>query len=151
MINKRSKIAAAQHNLEVKDLCGYDNRLAMNETEFGIWCNSKEGKTALATDTLGPRTVETKPLGAQIPYPGQIIPDAADVPDALKNICLKGRKKCKHLMWREIHNQDFLYNQKMLKEELAKLSKTEADIIDDAETREATKGYYSNNTTEQLF
>jgi COMPASS component SPP1 len=151
MINKRSKVAAQQPNLEIKDICGYDGRLAMNEAEFAMWCNTNEGKTALSTDTIGPRTAETKHLGAHIPYPGQVIPDAPDVMDALKSICLKGRKKCKHFSWRDLHNQDFLYNQKILKDELARLSKREADIVDDAETREATKGYHSNNTTEQLF
>jgi len=151
MINERAKRALKQPNLEYKDFCGYDNRLAMNEAEFSIWCNTPEGISALSTGEIGPRTEETKPLGAIIPHPSQVIPDAPKLPDALNNICLRNRKKCKHLNWRELHNHDFVYNKKILKDELDRLSKTEADIIDDAETREATKDYYSNNVTIQLF
>lgn len=151
MINKRAKLAALEPNLDVKDICGYDNRLAMNEAQFLRWSKTEEGKAALESGILGPRTAETKDIGAQIPYPNQIIPPAPEVSDALNNICLKARKKCKHFGWRDIHNEDFLFNQKNLKDELTKLTKKEEEIIDDAETREATKDYYAENTVEQLF
>jgi COMPASS component SPP1 len=151
MINKRAKIAVQQPNLEVKDICGYDNRLAFNEAQFARWAKTNEGKAALETGVLGPRTDETKDIGSIIPYPGQVIPQAPTVSDALNNICLKNRKKCKHLTWREVHNQDYVYNQKILKDELEKLSKLETEMIDDSETREATKDYYADNITIQLF
>jgi len=151
MMIQRAKIAAQQPNLEVKDICGYDNRLAMNEAQFARWCQSIEGKTALETGVLGPRTDEVKDINAHIPFPGQVIPEAPTVPDALNNICLKNRKKCKHLTWRELHNQDFMYQAKLLRDELDKLTKVEEEIIDDAETREATKDYYSDNVTIQMF
>ncbi|KAH8597930.1 hypothetical protein B0O99DRAFT_540053 [Bisporella sp. PMI_857] len=151
MINERAKKATQQPNLEIKDLCGYDNRLAMNEAEFAFWCNTTEGKTAFETGVLGPRTEETKSIGGIVSFPGQASPDAPKVSDALDNLCLRPRKKCKHLNWRELHNHDFVYNRKILRDELEKLSKAEAEIIDDAETREATKDYYSNNVTVQLF
>lgn len=152
MINKRSKLALQQPNLDNKDPCGYDNRLAMNEVQFAAWCNTKEGKTALEDGVIGPRTQETKHIGAHIIYPGQSLPEPVKVSDALDNICLRSRKKCQqHTQWREIHGNEFAYSQRVLKEELMKLSKTESEIIADAETREATKGYYSSNTTEQLF
>ena len=152
MINKRATLAALELKLDVKDICGYDNRLAMNEAQFFKYSKTEEGKAALGSGVLGPRTAETKAIGAHIPYPSQVIPTAPEVSDTLNNICLvKGRKKCKHYGWREIHNEDFLFSQKNLKDELAKLTKREDEIIEDAETREATKDYYAENTTEQHF
>jgi len=151
MINKRAKLASQVPNLDVKDMCGYDNRLAMNEAQFFRWQQTEEGKTAFETGGLGPRTAETKDIGGHVPYPNQVIPEAPDVPDALNNICVKPRKKCRHLGWREIHNEDFLYNQRNLREELQKLDKKEAQIVDEAETREATKDYDAQNTVQALF
>jgi len=40
---------------------------------------------------------------------------------------------------------------KLLRDKLDKLTIQEMEIIDDAETREATKDYYSDNVTIQLF
>lgn len=150
-VNERSKIAIKQSNLEVKDICGYDNRLAMNEAEFKDWFESEEGKAAFAAQKLGPRIDATKAIGAHVPYPGQVIAEALEVPDALANICLKPRKKCKHIGWRELHNQDFGVMQMNLREQLKKLTESEEEIIDDAETREATKDYYADNVTVQVF
>jgi COMPASS component SPP1 len=151
MINDRSKIAAKEPNLEVKDICGYDNRLAMNEEEFDEWFNSEEGKQAFATGKLGPRTAKTKEIGARVPYPGQVVPTPPKVSDALDNICLKQKRKCRHLNWLSIHGADFVTMQQNLKDEMKKLVEAEKEIIEDAELREATKGYYAENETIQLF
>lgn len=151
MIHERAKIAVTHPSLEIKGICGYDNRLAMNEAEFKDWFDSQEGQTAFTTGVLGPRTDETKGIGAHILYPGQIAHESPKVPDALHNICLKPQKKCKHVNWREIHNGDFIAMTRNLKEQLARLTEQEEEIIDDAETREATKDYYADNITIQLF
>ncbi|CAD6444447.1 22507518-6eea-42ef-86ce-b6e344c48e92 [Sclerotinia trifoliorum] len=151
MMNRRAKIAQEHPDVDVKEICGYDNRLALNEYEFGAWCASEEGKGYLATGVLGPRTEETKHIGETTPYPGQVIPDTGDLPDELKNLCIKPLKKCKHNGWRGNHAEQYAYATKTLTEELAKLSKQEASIIEDAETREATKDYNAENTVEQLF
>ncbi|QSZ36581.1 hypothetical protein DSL72_006461 [Monilinia vaccinii-corymbosi] len=151
MINRRAKIAQEHPDVDVKEICGYDNRLAFNEIEFGAWCESEEGKGYLATGILGPRTEETKHIGETTPYPGQVVPDSGDTPDELKNICIKPLKKCKHNGWRGNHAEQYAYATKTLMEELGRLSKQEASIIEDAETREATKDYNAENTVEQLF
>ncbi|RAL66020.1 hypothetical protein DID88_005681 [Monilinia fructigena] len=153
-LGSRPKLPVPEHhdpNVDAKEICGYDNRLALNESEFGIWCESEEGKGYLATGILGPRTEETKHIGETTPYPGQVIPDTGDTPDELKNLCIKPIKKCKHNGWRGNHAEQYAYATKTLMEELAKLSKQEASIIEDAETREATKDYNAENTVEQLF
>lgn len=151
MMNKRARIAQEHPDVDVKEICGYDNRLALNENEFGAWCESEEGKGYLATGVLGSRTEETKHIGATTPHPGQVVPDTGDLPDELKSLCLKLAKKCKHITWRSNHAEQYAYATKTLTEELSKLSKQEASIIEDAETREATKDYNAENTVEQLF
>ncbi|CZT03354.1 related to SPP1 Subunit of the COMPASS complex, which methylates histone H3 on lysine 4 [Rhynchosporium agropyri] len=151
MINERAKVASQQPSLDVKAICGYDDRLAMNEAEFNAWLESEEGQKAFESDVLGPRTEDTRGIGAHILYPGQVIPATAKIADALDNICLKPPKKCKHQNWREIHNGDFIAMQLILMEQLNRLTENEKEIIDDAETREATKDYYADNVTIQLF
>jgi COMPASS component SPP1 len=155
MVIDRAKIAAQHLKPDVKSICGYDNRLSFNELQFERWSKTVEGKTALETGVLGPRTAETKGINAAIPYPGQVVPKPAVVPDILNNICIKPENpKCQHnklASWKDIHNQDFAFNAKLLRDQLDKLTIHEAEIIDDAETREATKEYYADNVTIQLF
>lgn len=152
MVNERMKTAAKQPNLEFKDLCGYDNRLAMNDAEFARWCRTEEGKKAFEAKELGPRTAETMDIGAVTPYPGQVIPPVPEVPDELKNICLKKAKKCnKHLDWFKMLLHDFRHLQKQLQVALDKLAERETEIIEDAEIREATKDYNAHNITIQYF
>lgn len=154
MVLDRAKIAA-QHLKETKPLCGYDRRLAFNEAEFERWSKTNEGKTALETGVLGPRTDETKHIGAHVLFAGQTVPETPVVPDILDSICLSLEKsKCKHNKlspWKEVHNTDLAFNMKLLRDQLDRLTIQEAEIIDDAETREATKDYYADNETIQLF
>ena len=84
MVNNRAKIAAQQPNLEVKDPCGFDNRLAMNEDEFDEWFNSSEGKLAFSTGILGSRTDETRHIGARMPFPSQVVAERGKVADSGK-------------------------------------------------------------------
>lgn len=139
-------------------ICGYDSRLAMNEAQFAHYVETTEGKTALETMSLGPRTAETMEIGHSIPHPKEAPPADADIQDELKNMCLTrvslksgSRKKCRHDDWINIHNEDYALNISNLKEELAALDQKEKDIIEDAETREATKEYDAHNTVEVLF
>ncbi|RDL41060.1 uncharacterized protein BP5553_01039 [Venustampulla echinocandica] len=152
MIHERAQAAAKHPACEEKTPCGYDNRLAINEYEFGRWMNTAEGKSAFETGKLGPRTSETKSISAAICYPGQAVPTSGEVPDELNNICLKAMKSCiKHRGWRNIHGQDYAAMQAELTKDLEKLTNQANDIIEDAETREATKEYHAHNTVEQLF
>ncbi|PVH88897.1 hypothetical protein DL98DRAFT_565742 [Cadophora sp. DSE1049] len=152
MISARAQAASKHPSLDVKAICGYDDRLAMNQAEFNAWLESEEGQNAFSTNKLGPRTEATKGIGAHILYPGQAVPPPSKVvDDALDNICLKPPKKCKHQNWREIHNMDFKRMEIILTEQLNRLTESEAEIIEEAETREATKDYYADNITIQLF
>ncbi len=157
MVHFRAKMAsdlcAKNNDLSdgVKDICGYDNRLSFNQVQFEKWYDTLEGQKAFETGVLGPRTEETMHINRVIEAPGQVVPPPRRVLDALQNICLKQRKKCKHINWREIHNQDYLEMPTVLKMQLKKLEARAFEIVDDAETREATKDYYADNVTIQLF
>ncbi len=150
MIHARAKIAAQHPDVNSKDICGYDNRLAMNEHQFEAWLKTDEGKKAFQTGVLGPRTAETKATSAHIPYPGQVIPEPVIVPEALDNICLKP-KKCKHNNWRDIHGQDYAYMIEQSQKSIQRFIVQENELIEDAEVREATKEYDAHNITIQLF
>jgi COMPASS component SPP1 len=151
MILARAEKAAEHLELKsVKELCGYDNRLVFNQFEFAKWSKTEEGKRALESGVLGPRTAETKSIGAHVLMPGQVAPDTSDVPDALNNICT--RKKClKHHGWITLHKDEFSYSYNLLIHERKKLSDKQKEIIDNAELTEAMKSEYSDNITIQLF
>jgi COMPASS component SPP1 len=149
MVSERAEQATKE--LKDKSICGYDSRLAMNEAEFALWLASEEGKTAFATGVLGPRTEETKMRPTRVPQVGFAFPEPPKVSDKLDNICTRVGKKCKHKDWLQYHNNDYMNCRKILMDEYKKLTAQEDEIIDDAETREATKSYYAHNTVTQLF
>lgn len=152
MMVQRADAANNDHSLGVKDICGYDGRIAMNEAEFELWCATTEATTALETGILGPRTAETKHIAAVLPAPGQAVPDESDVKDGLKSMCLRARKKCtRHSDWRHTHSADLRFQIKLLVESAKGLGEREREIVGDAETREAIKSLYAENTVEQLF
>ncbi len=135
-----------------KDICGYDNRLALNEDQFLKWKASQEGKSAFETGILGPRTAETMGIGNHMLYPGQVVPAKPKVDPELDNICLaKPVKGHKHTGWISTHGGDFQGTIKYAREDIAELKQKFDDIVDDAEVAEASKAYDAHNTTEQLF
>lgn len=150
MVIERAKIAA-EYLKETKPICGYDNRVSFNEALFEKWSKTKEGKTALETGVLGPRTEETEDLGSF----RRASSKAADVPDELNNICLILEKsKCKHTKlthWKEVHRTDLHFQLRILREKHADLQKKRKEIVDEAKTRDATNGYYIDNQTRRMF
>lgn len=150
LINDRTKLAAKHLRVETADICGYDDRIMLMGEEFELWLASGEGKKAFDTRKLGPRTAETLHIGRPLPFPGQQVLPPNPV-DELNNLCLLKRKKCAHLHWREIHNQDFHNMQDQERNEIKKIDEKTKEIIDDAETREATKAYDEENITIRLF
>ncbi|KAH8811423.1 hypothetical protein F5884DRAFT_670294 [Xylogone sp. PMI_703] len=159
MMIRRYRVANKILNIPDKEsVCGYDPRLAMNEAQFARYFQSNECKTAFETKLLGPRTPETMNIGLARLYPREGVPTEAEVQDELKSMCLTrislkagSRKKCRHDDWVNIHNEDYALNISNVKEELAAIDQKEKDIIEDAETREATKEYDAHNTVEVLF
>ncbi|POS88382.1 hypothetical protein EPUL_000126 [Erysiphe pulchra] len=169
MIHEYCKSIASHPKLEVKDFCGYDNRLAMNEAQFLRWKNTEEGMKAFETGKIGPQTRESKSFGSPIAYPEEAQMNAPSlasinkitttstsnstvvVADELQGLCLKPRKKCKHNGWRDIHCGDYQLMISNYEEDMARLQSEEDEIIKEAELREATKDYYAHNVTIQHF
>ncbi|RKF76249.1 Set1 complex component spp1 [Golovinomyces cichoracearum] len=160
MIHEHCKVIAQSPQLEVKDFCGYDNRLALNEIQFIRWKQSEEGKKAFETGVIGPRTRETMSFGAPLPFPGEIIttnPSPLESTsthtgeETFHNYCFKPRKKCKHNGWRDIHGGDYQLTITNYEEHMARLQAEEDEIIQEAEIREATKDYHAHNVTIQHF
>ncbi|KAI1002855.1 hypothetical protein K3495_g5346 [Podosphaera aphanis] len=146
MIHEHSKLVASNPKNEIKDICGYDNRLAMNEAQFLRWKNSVEGQTVFSTGVLGPCTEETLSIVASIKFPGEALSEPAS-----SAICLKPRKKCKHNGWRDIHGSDYQLSINNYEEHKARLQAEEEEILEQAELREANKDYHSHNVTIQHF
>jgi len=153
MIHERAQAAAKHPDVDEKSVCGYDNRLAFNEHEFAHWLSTPEGQSAFETGKLGPRTAETKGIGARVFSEGEKPKSLAkEVPDELNNICLKSMKSCvRHKGWRIIHGQDYAAMSAGLTKELERLERKAGEIVEDAETREAMREYNKHNTVEQLF
>ena len=132
-------------------ICGFDDRLEFEGVLIDKWVATEEGKKAMETGVLGPRTAETMHFNADIPFPGYAPPENEPVADELKSICLRPAKKCtRHFAWRDVHREGFINSAVQLKTEFKRLTSVVTEMIDDAETREAMKGYYKENVTEQL-
>jgi COMPASS component SPP1 len=149
MVLARAEKAAAHLEVKVKDICGYDSRLAMNQLEFAQWSKTEEGKRVLSTGVLGPRTSDTKTIGARVRLPGQVAAEVSEDPE-LCDICLK--KKCiKHRDWSATCKADSAYAYNLLVQEKKKLCEKREEIISEAETTEAMRPEYADNITIQLF
>lgn len=152
MVHERARRATISLGKDSKSaICGYDARLAFNPDQFTEWYNSAEGKEAFKTGTLGLRTAETQSISQQVP-----LPDSAPLvngihPDFVKDMCLQPARKCKHLGWREMHNQEFTDSQKGYEIKIGNVDLDMVQLIEDAETREATKAFYAENRVKLAY
>lgn len=152
MVHERAKRATQHLGKDNKTaICGYDARLAFNPDQFEAWFNSDEGKLAYETNTLGPRTPETQSISKQIPTASSIPQVNGDIPDVLKDMCLVPARKCKHFGWREMHNQEFTDHKSSYKHKISNLEVDLVELIEDAETREATKAFHAENRARHAY
>jgi COMPASS component SPP1 len=150
MVVARAEKAAKHLKVKVKDICGYDSRLALNQVEFADWCKAEEGKLALKTGILGPRTAETRGIGAQVLMNGQVDADVSGISPELQDMCLK--EKCKrHKDWATVHRDDSAFAYNLLSREKDKLAAKKNEIISEAETTEAMRPEYEDNITTVCF
>lgn len=150
----KAAIANSEFSGEYKDICGFDDRLSFNEAQFVRWAASPEGEDTMKAQSLGPRTAQTMSIDAEVPCPNEPSEDlpVTTTPDEVAGMCLVKKKKClKHRDWFEIHHGDYWYQENLLRREARRLEIKEREIVEDAETREATRAYDGENTTEQLF
>ncbi|RDW92511.1 hypothetical protein BP5796_01905 [Coleophoma crateriformis] len=151
MLQRRAKAAIGHPLSPHKTPCGFDGRATFNDAQFNAWRETAEGIQAFKTESAGPRTKDSLHINRIEPLIGEETPLEPDLPAELKGMCLNSAKKCRHGDWYEMCRVDAGFRIKNLRDEFKKLQNRTDFIIDDAETREATKDYDAHNTVEQLF
>ncbi|KAF2092018.1 hypothetical protein K490DRAFT_32132 [Saccharata proteae CBS 121410] len=117
---------AEREGIKVKDICGYDGRLAWSDGEFARWRTSKRGRTALHLGTLEPPSPERENCGET--------EVEVEEPEDDKTMCTK--KRCgKHHQWLKIATQDAQFEIILAKQQLATLEAEEKDIRERAMMR----------------
>lgn len=150
MMITKAKTAQEILGADVKDICGYDDRLEMNSAEFGQWCKTVDGQCALTTGKIGPRATDTINIHAINPPATHHLQNGDEKPTDLNSMCMKPRKKCQHVGWENLHFQAYFGARQQLKGELERCRRKEERILDEAETRVAEKEYNEENTTEHM-
>ncbi|KAL2817001.1 hypothetical protein BDW59DRAFT_135169 [Aspergillus cavernicola] len=128
-----------------KEICGFDARLAWSDEEFDEWRLSDIGKNALQEGT--PEALATS-------YPEAVDPDGDTAMDGVnaednvtsltRAICTK--KRCeRHKQWLKVQQQDSAFEDRTLKEDLAKCEKEAQGVVESAVLRMwAEKGNAQN-------
>ncbi|KAL4897176.1 hypothetical protein BDV59DRAFT_169951 [Aspergillus ambiguus] len=119
-----------------KDICGFDSRLAWSDEEFDEWRLSESGKNALETGT-------PEALASSWPEAtdadGDTIMDGAKTDEdnlvrVTRGVCTK--KRCeRHKQWVKVQQQELVFEQDMLKEDLVKCEKEAQNVVERAVLR----------------
>lgn len=124
-----------------KDICGFDTRLAWSDEEFDEWRLSETGSKALNDGT---------PEALAASYPEQTDPDgdtAMDGAESDKNdlitlargVCTK--KRCeRHKQWVKVQQQDILFEENTVNQDLAKCEAEAHAIVERAALRMWSEG-----------
>ncbi|KAL1965384.1 hypothetical protein VTN77DRAFT_5821 [Rasamsonia byssochlamydoides] len=132
-----------------KDICGFDSRLSWNDDEFDEWRLSETGQKALqegnleapelaaATDADGDHQMVDADAAAAAAADGDDDEkgDKDDAFDAFaRGVCLK--KRCeRHKQWVKVHQQDVLFEQNMLQQDLQKCEREAEAVVERAVLR----------------
>ncbi|EEP82679.1 predicted protein [Uncinocarpus reesii 1704] len=108
-----------------KDVCGFDTRLSWSDDEFDEWRQTESGKKTLQDGIL-----EAKPPADGEGDTEMIDADkASEVNSIAQGVCIK--KRCEqHKQWGKVQQQDILFEQSIVKDQLAKCEKTATQVID---------------------
>jgi COMPASS component SPP1 len=162
MVDKRARLAAEYLGVNPTSICGYDNRLSMNEVQFKKYLETPEAKAAFETGCLGEPTPDSKAFTDTITN-DQILPVlGCEVPEPLRNVCCaqwfhshKSKKNCQHntvggIWWREKYADEYNRIKYICTLELATLDKYINENYETAEEREILRPYYAHNITEKV-
>lgn len=131
MVAARSKATLAalkQKDKSLKDICGYDARLAWNDHEFNEWRLSEQGQAVLKAMALPPP--EDKPASAN----EGVKEKEGDEAEVGPGVCKK--KRCqRHLQWYKVQQQDNAMEKDEIRQTLRKLDAEEKDLKDRAMIR----------------
>ncbi|EGE01997.1 protein kinase subdomain-containing protein [Trichophyton equinum CBS 127.97] len=122
----RLKTHGSVGNLQLKDICGFDNRFSLSDEEFDEWRKSEKGALLLA-DFSQENAGEASPqLKSAV--------DAESVEELLQTLCLK--KRCeRHKQWIKVMQQEVLFEQSLLKEQSDKCHKDAEELVKKAVLR----------------
>ncbi|GBF63660.1 Set1 complex component [Trichophyton mentagrophytes] len=122
----RLKTHGSVGNLQLKDICGFDNRFSLSDEEFDEWRKSEKGALLLA-DFSQENAGEASPqLKSAV--------DAESVEELLQTLCLK--KRCeRHKQWTKVMQQEVLFEQSLLKEQSDKCHKDAEELVKKAVLR----------------
>ncbi|EFQ97941.1 protein kinase subdomain-containing protein [Nannizzia gypsea CBS 118893] len=117
----RLKAHGSIGNLQLKDLCGFDNRFSLSDEEFDEWRKSDKGALLLAEitnqDNSGEASTQLKNAV-----------DAETIEELLQTLCLK--KRCeRHKQWTKVMQQEVLFEQSILKEQSDKCHRDAEELV----------------------
>ncbi|KAI9690724.1 MAG: hypothetical protein M1820_009876, partial [Bogoriella megaspora] len=124
---KRHDRIAKREGVDVKNMCGFDERLAWSDEEFKEWLEQQRDKTQKKRESG-----EEDMVGGE-----QTVADADEGPE----VCMK--KKCsRHQNWKQLVLLDARFEDQYVKDEMIKVDKEEREIRERAiiSWREAVNG-----------
>jgi COMPASS component SPP1 len=110
-----------------KELCGFDPRLSWTEEQFLLWRDSDEGKSALATNRIGPPREEED----------DDVDDSDDSEDVLPTkggVCIKSRCQ-RHRTWQKAQLAEIRFEQDLVRRKMEKLEREETELMERAVLR----------------
>jgi COMPASS component SPP1 len=114
--------------LDVKDICGYDNRLSWAEEEFAAWRDSAEGRQIFDSGVLGPPPLQEHEMDA----------DNGNENANHRGLCQK--KRCeRHRDWQRLQLHDMKFEEMGISEEMERLKEAERGIRQRARIRQKSK------------
>ncbi|KKA25456.1 PHD transcription factor [Rasamsonia emersonii CBS 393.64] len=124
-----------------KDICGFDSRLSWNDDEFDEWRLSEAGKKALQEGNLEPEPVDNGAATATDADGDHQMADADandgddhDFEAFARGVCLK--KRCeRHKQWVKVHQQDVLFEESMVQQDLRKCEREAEAVVERAVLR----------------
>ncbi|OAL75138.1 hypothetical protein A7D00_0736 [Trichophyton violaceum] len=123
----RLKAHGSVGNLQLKDICGFDNRFSLSDEEFDEWRKSEKGALLLADFSAQDNAGEASPQLKKAV-------DTESIEEILQTLCLK--KRCeRHKQWTKVMQQEVLFEQSILKEQSDKCHKDAEELVKKAVLR----------------
>ncbi|EEQ28121.1 Set1 complex component spp1 [Microsporum canis CBS 113480] len=117
---ERLKSHGSVGNLQLKDLCGFDNRLSLSDEEFDEWRKSEKGALLLGAPDKDSSSEASAQLKSAV--------DAETIEALTQSLCFK--KRCeRHKQWTKVMQQDILFEQSILKEQTNKCHQDAEELV----------------------
>ncbi|WEW55246.1 COMPASS (complex proteins associated with Set1p) component [Emydomyces testavorans] len=109
-----------------KDICGFDARLSWSDEEFDEWRQTEPGQKALQDGVLERDPPED---GAGDTEMADAEKAGDEVESIAQGVCIK--KRCEqHRQWAKVQQQDILFEQSVVRDQLARCEKSATGVIE---------------------